>query len=191
MIDPHAVRAGVGIILAVLAFVPPRPSPIEVLASGNILAPTRHPPVPKDPTLIWLVPAAALDNGEKPSDARLSELGDAVDLIATEQAESALSKLEAPSIGQSSLADYGQYFRGVALFQLGRLDEARETLRVVRYRRPVGYLWEAVTLKEAEVAEAQKEFAAAVELYTELSTENSRGDGDVSPLERHESQAHS
>ena len=170
MIHPHVVRAGLGIILAVLAFVPPpRPSPTEVPARENVLAPTRHYPVPNDPTLIWLVPAAALDDGAKASDATLSELSAAVSLIATERAEPALSKLEAVPIGQSVLGDYVQYYRGVALFQLGRLDEARETLRVVRNRGPVGHLWEAVTLKAAEVAEAQEGFASAVELYTEVS----------------------
>jgi soluble lytic murein transglycosylase len=131
-----------------------------------VLRPTNHPIVPADLAQLWLAP----DKSRTARTAALEELAQAVKLEVDSNFAKALPILSRPSVQQGTLGHYALYYKGFAELRLGRPAEARITFRALAERGPVGYLTEAVALREAECAEALGDYAAAQAIYAHLST---------------------
>src|SRR5438132_12312148 len=85
----------------------------------------------------------------------------------------ALPFFEQPSLRRGSLGEYAEYYAGLAQLRVGRAEEARRTFQALASKDPVGYLAEAIALREADCDEALGDHSAAVAVYEKLS--KSRG----------------
>jgi peptidoglycan lytic transglycosylase len=138
------------------------------------LAPTNHPFVPAELSQLWLVP--------RPGGARtpaLEDLSSAVKLEVDNNFAKALPLLSKPALGLGPLGRYAEYYKGVAEFRLGRVEEARRTFQALRAGEPVGFLAEAAALREAECAESLGDYAAAVKIYARLADTKTTAPDDV------------
>jgi soluble lytic murein transglycosylase len=131
------------------------------------LAPTRHPPVPRDLSSLWLAPSDA-DHAARPPGNALASFAVGVRLQAEAKYEQALPLLSAAALADTRLADYATYYTASVELRLLRVDEARRHFAVLGARKPSGYLSEAAALGEAEAAEAQNDYAAALRIYDQL-----------------------
>jgi soluble lytic murein transglycosylase len=150
---PHAQRA--------------RPSDASVqLSSGfALLTPTIHPQLPRDLSQLWLAPDRSA------ADARTSvalAVSNAAKLASDGDFTRALTLVSAPAARQGPLGLYAAYYAGVAQLRLKRSAEALASFRALQAQRPVGYLWEASQIGEAEAQEALNQPAAAVTVYQRL-----------------------
>jgi soluble lytic murein transglycosylase len=132
-----------------------------------VLTPTRHQPVSRDPACLWLAPVDADHAARPPSDA-LASLAVAVRLQAGENYEQSLPLLNAPALAGTPLAEYATYYLARAELKLLRWDEARRRFAALSAGKPAGYLAEAAALGEAEAAEGQKDYPAALRIYNDL-----------------------
>ena len=154
---------------------PQAPTP----ARAADLQPTSHPPVPSDPSRLWLVPGAGWRPSPAEGGAALRELAEGASLIAKEQFAQALPRVSAPALATTILADYAIYLRGLAEQGLNHLDVARRAFAGLRAKKPAGALLELATLREAECAEGLGDFAGAVTLYETLTGQKTSAPDEV------------
>jgi soluble lytic murein transglycosylase len=134
-------------------------------ASGvAVLAPTSHPPVPRELSQAWLAPEHGASAARTPS----APLSIGVKLAAQGQYSKALTAVLEPITQRGLLADYATYYAGIAQLRLQRPNEALKTFRALRARKLVGYVAEAAALGEAAADEALNDPAAAVAVYERL-----------------------
>ena len=138
------------------------------------LAATAHPAIPDDPFELWLAPT---DTRRRTGPA-VTSLKSGIRLLAEARYAEALPLVRAKLAG-TPLADYAQYYRGLAELRLQRYDEARRTFDAMMARPLVGYLSEAVRLRDAEAAESQGDAAGAAAVYTELAAATTVNPADV------------
>jgi soluble lytic murein transglycosylase len=119
-------------------------------AAQRTLAATEHPPLPRDVSEYWFVPAPARVRPH-PDEARFAQ---AVKAIEAGDFSKALAVIDS-SLGETALADYVTYYRAVALQEASRLAEADAALTSLVEGKPQGHLSEAAPLKLAEVALAR------------------------------------
>jgi len=133
------------------------------------LAPTVHPPLPKVPTELWLVPA------ETPATTRASvlyqSLTDGVRALEDDDKHRALALLSKTSLKETPLADYATYYKGMAQLAVSKAADARKTLDELGDRRPAGYLSIAAALREAEACVALGDHRAALSIYEKLTAD--------------------
>ncbi len=142
----------------------PAPGQDEQTATVRLTS-SAYPPVPADPSSLWLAP----DKAVKASVSRvMTSFAEGVRLQADAKYGQALPLVASRALAGTPLADYGSYFRGVILLRQGKLDEAQQAFEELRAKEPVGYLSEAVRLREAETAEARGDYQTAVRIYEEL-----------------------
>ena len=143
--------------------------------AGIVLAPTNHPRVPADLSLLWLVPGKS----RAPRPAALTEFAEAVKLEVNSEFARALPIVSQPAIQQGVLGPYAEYYEGLAQLRLGRAAEARATFRALGARSPVGYVSEAAALREGESNEALGDPAGALAVYEKLSKTQTTSPDDV------------
>ena len=137
-----------------------KPAPAAPPASSNGVTTTDHPPLPGHPSRYWVVPdPQTLKTGQGLTGtlaqfARGARFVDAGDFAAG-------LPLVSVQLGSTPLAPYGRYYTGVALLGLGRAPEADAAFAAVGNRAD-GYLKDALPLRMAESAMAQKDPKRAV-----------------------------
>jgi len=129
------------------------------------LAPTNHPRVPGDLTLLWLAPS----NRQPDASSSSREVATAIKLVEKGDLTKALAMLSQPSAQDGPLAAYAAYYTGVAQQGLKQHEQARKTFQDLLSRRPIGYLAEAAAIGDATSAEALNDDAEAVRLYDALA----------------------
>ncbi|MQA31460.1 MAG: transglycosylase SLT domain-containing protein [Luteitalea sp.] len=144
----------------VLVAAVPRP-----LAQQPTLAPTSHPPLPRELGHFWLAPERTATAARASSP---SPFATAVHLQSTGDYAASLAIVSQPALQQGPLADYADYYAAVAHLRVGRSADARRLFQAIQSRSPVGYLGEAAAFGEAESAEAMSDPASAVEIYERL-----------------------
>ena len=142
---------------------------------GLALAPTNHPMLPRDSSLLWLAPGSQAAAPRSAS----RELATAMKLVDKGDYAKALPMLSQVSVQEGPLGGYASLYAGMAQRQLGRLSDARLTFQEIQLRRPVGYLSEAAALGEAECDEALSDHKAAVEIYERLSSTKTASPDDI------------
>jgi soluble lytic murein transglycosylase len=115
------------------------------------LTATEHPPLPRDLSEYWFVPASTRAR-PRPDEARFVQ---GVNAIAAGDFSKGLALIDGSNLGETALADYVTYYRAVALQEASRLPEADAALTSLIESKPPGYLNEAAPLKLAEVALAR------------------------------------
>ena len=144
-------------------------------AGGDlVLKPTNHPRLPVDPSDVWLVPTRPV-----PRTAVVNEFVTAVKLEVDSNFAKALPILSQSAIQEGVLGHYATYYQGLAELRLGRPADARRTFQSLAAKHPVGYLVEAVALREAECAEATGDQSAAMEIYERLAATRTTAPDDV------------
>ncbi len=128
------------------------------------LKPTEHPRLPGDSSKLWMVP----QKSNAARSAALSDFAAGVKLEVASDFARALPIFSSPAVQQGTLGAYAAYYKGLAELRLGRVEQARSTFRALASTQPVGYLAEAVALREAECDEGLGDRAAAVEIYERL-----------------------
>jgi soluble lytic murein transglycosylase len=136
-------------------------------ASAPVLKPTVHPRLPADSSQLWLAPDDTASRLART--APLVEFNAAVKLEVDNNFAKALPTLTQPAVQQSALGDYTVYYQGLAELRLGRAADARRTFQGLAAKPPIGYLVEAVALREAECDEALGDQAAAMQVYERLA----------------------
>jgi soluble lytic murein transglycosylase len=146
-------------------------APASVLTQP--LTATAHPALPDDPFELWLAPTEARRAGPA-----VTRLKSGIRLLSEARYDEALPLVRAQLAG-TPLADYAQYYTGVAELRLQRYDAARRTFDAMMARPLVGYLSEAVRLRDAEAAEGQGDTSGAAAVYTELAAATTVNPADV------------
>ncbi len=136
----------------------------DVTTGVAMLGPTRHPPVPRDLSQIWLAPV----KGPSYRPVVNANLQAATGMIDRREYSKALGVLTQPSMRQGILADYSTYYAGISQLELLRFDNAERTFKALRERKPFGYLSEAAALGQARAFEGQLDFASAIRVYEDL-----------------------
>jgi len=137
----------------------------RLVADLSVLAPTVHPQVPRDLSQLWLAP----DRTTPPvRTVAVAAVGTAARLTADGDFSKALTAVSAPGSRNGALGAYATYFAGLAQLKLKRASEALVSFQALEQLKPVGYLWEAAQLGEAEARENTNEPAAAVAIYQRL-----------------------
>jgi soluble lytic murein transglycosylase len=139
-----------------------------------VLRPTNHPRPPSELWQFWLAPA----KGASPTLA-MNELAAAVKLEVDGNFAKALPILSEPGVQQGTLGHYAQYYQGFAELRLGRPEDARRTFQTLASKNPVGFLVEAIALRDAEAADALGDQAAALAIYERLSKAKATAPDDV------------
>ncbi|HEY1911135.1 MAG TPA: transglycosylase SLT domain-containing protein [Vicinamibacterales bacterium] len=149
-------------------------APAAPAAGDLVLKPTNHPRLPVDPSDVWLVPTKIA-----PRTAVINEFVTAVKLEVDSNFAKALPILSQSAIQEGVLGHYAAYYQGLAELRLGRPADARRTFQSLAARHPIGYLAEAVALREAECAEAGGDQSAAMEIYARLAATKNTAPDDV------------
>ncbi len=157
-----------GVVLALVAGVPGiagRPGVRAASAdSGRAdLRPTAHPPVPRDLTDLWLVPARP----GAPS-AAVKNLARAVQLIEQGSYTEARPLIALPALGKTPVASYAAYYAALVDLRAGQPVRARQALRAVGESARDSVLAEWANLAEAEAAETAGDAKGAAALYAGL-----------------------
>ena len=140
------------------------------------LAPTAHPSLPRNESDLWLVPSAA-DRSARATTATQG-LANAVRLYQDGDYAAALAALNRVD-RTAAIADYIDYYKGLARLRLKQLPEARTTFESLLGRKPQGAIATAAALAQGEVAEAAGDHARAVEIYRRLADEKHTVNEDV------------
>ena len=135
------------------------------------LVPTAHRPLPAHPSLYWLVPDDTARAAASRENTPIGKFARGARLIADGQFTAGLPLVRGADVKATPLAAYAQYYEGLALVGLGRLDEAQETLASLDKRDPAGYLEEAVPMQLAEIATAKRDTKEALDQLEDLSDE--------------------
>jgi soluble lytic murein transglycosylase len=140
------------------------------------LAPTAHPSLPRNESDLWLVPSAA-DRSARATTATQG-LANAVRLYQDGDYAAALAALNRVDRA-AAIADYIDYYKGLARLRLNQLPEARTTFESLLGRKPQGAIATVAALAQGEVAEAAGDHARAVEIYRRLADEKHTVNEDV------------
>jgi soluble lytic murein transglycosylase len=135
--------------------------------NGAYLTPTAHPPLPENPDELWLTPKGAA--GRTGRAGALVVWARGVELYQDGKFADALGALTTPAVASTPLADYADYYGGLALIRLSRFAEARERLDPLVARGVSGYLAEGAALAAADAAEGAGDRARAIDLYERLA----------------------
>ena len=161
-----------GLLVLVPAASAPRAQQGRLSGSSNemppgltVLAPTAHPQVPRELSQLWLAPERGT-NSARPG--AFTSLNSASKLTADGDYSKALTLLSQPIAQEGPLGQYAAYYAGVAQLRLRRAADALKSFRELQDQKPVGYLWEAAALGEAEADEALGNPADAVRIYERL-----------------------
>jgi len=129
------------------------------------LAPTVHPPVARDASLLWMAPA---DSARTPTTAppALAHLQAALRLYADEKYEQALARFSQAAMPTFPLRAYAAYYAGVSELRLRRFEAAGR--RFAQLKRTPGFVGEAAALGEAEAAHELGKFREAANIYEEI-----------------------
>ncbi len=144
-----------------------------------VLKPTNHPRLPADPSQLWLAPVKARDGAGRAALGPTNDFVTAVKFEVDSNFASALPLLSQPAVQQGTLGPYAQYYQGLAELRLGRPSDARRTFQALAATRPVGYLAEAIAVREAECAEALGDQAAAMDIYERLAGMKTTAPDDI------------
>src|SRR6185503_10841123 len=87
------------------------------------LSPTVHPPLPSNPSELWLVPSE--NDRAARSTATFAALSGGVALFQQGDYAAALAKFTHPSLANTALVDYAKYYAGLSQLRLGQVAEAR------------------------------------------------------------------
>jgi soluble lytic murein transglycosylase len=140
-----------------------------------LLRPTDHPRVPQDLSQFWMAP----EKGRVRTAAQ-ANLATAIKFENDGQHSKALALLTNPATKQDGpLTAYVDYYRGLALFHLGRVADARATFQALQTAQPVGYLSEVAALREAECDDSLGDHAAELAVYERLSAVRTMAPDDV------------
>jgi soluble lytic murein transglycosylase len=157
---------GRSLTIGVLAFAGLVTFPSRIVGQ---LGPTAHPPLPRNASELWLVPA------DTPAMARASTtyepLTQAALAIAAGTNDRALTLASRPALAAAPLADYALYYKALAQLRLTRPAAARETFEALRTRSPAGYLSVAAAAGEAEASTALGDHARALGIYEKLTSD--------------------
>jgi soluble lytic murein transglycosylase len=168
---------GAALCLALASFVasyaqqPGRTADIHLDADDG-LGPTIHPPIPATLDELWLVPSDA-SRTQLLSSPGVAGLARGVEQYDSGRFAAALPLVSASSLGTSPLAPYAAYYTAATRLRLSQFAEARRAFAELRSRPMAGYLTEAALLGEAEAAEGQGDYAAAVGIYEQLMAQRS------------------
>ena len=144
----RALVTGAAIVAAVLhGSAEQQPQRPAAALSLDALTATAHPPLPREPSRLWLAPIARTRSS--PAYASFSR---GVRLHGQAKYAAALPLVRA-SLANTPLADYGQYYTALTELRLSRLDEARARFAALAARGPHGYVGDAARLRLAEIAE--------------------------------------
>ncbi len=135
------------------------------------LVPTAHQPLPAQPSLYWLVPDEAARAAASRENTPLARFARGAKLIADGQHTAGLPLVRGADLQATPVGAYAQYYTGLALAGLGRLDEAQSTLAALDARDPSGYLEEAVPMQRAEIASTALDPKEALDQLEDLSDE--------------------
>ena len=135
------------------------------------LVPTAHQPLPAQPSNYWLVPDEAARAAASRDNTPLARFARGAKLIAEEQYTAGLPLVRGADLQATPVGAYAQYYTGLALAGLGRLDEAQKTLAALDARDPAGYLEEAVPMQLAEIASTALDTKEALDQLEDLSDE--------------------
>jgi soluble lytic murein transglycosylase len=157
------------------------------LASGNpvlaqsgrsdVLAPTAHPPLPKSPSELWLVPTDK-DVSQRVL-APLGPLTEGAAKFAAGDYAGAFPLVSQPSLGATALRDYASYYSALSLLRLSKSAEARKRFHDLRENRLEGYLAVGSAIGEAEAAEALGDYKSASAIYKTLAEAKATVNEDV------------
>jgi soluble lytic murein transglycosylase len=120
---------------------------------------------------------SATDRSARPTTANQGLAG-AVRLYQSGDYGPALSALQRLD-GGGPLAEYVEYYKGLALLRLNRLPEAKSTLDALKARKPQGAIAAASALAQGDVAEAAGDARAAMAIYQALALEKQLVNEDV------------
>ncbi|MEQ1909677.1 MAG: lytic transglycosylase domain-containing protein [Vicinamibacterales bacterium] len=143
----------------------PSDAPGAMPSGLAILAPTVHPQIPRDLSLLWLAPDRGIVAARTAAAASVSS---AAKLTADGEFTKALTLVSQSSVRDGVLAPYAAYVAGIAQLRLQRASDALASFRMLQAQKPVGYLSEAAQLGEAEAQEELDAPAAAVAVYQRL-----------------------
>jgi soluble lytic murein transglycosylase len=135
------------------------------------LAPTAHPPLPASPSQYWLVPDDPSPSTSARTDTPEARFARAIRLLEERKLEAAQALIDPTALSQSPLANYGFYYKAVALMGLSRYAEAEALLASLEARGPEGYVHEQLTLRLAELALARGDAKRAVDILEHLTDE--------------------
>ncbi len=108
------------------------------------------------------------DRGSAPPPA-LAGFATGLRLLREAKHAQALPYFRSPALKGTPLEHYARYHAGLAYLGMSRPEEARSEFAQVRGAKPVGYLLEAATLREAEAATAASDHAGAARLYEQAA----------------------
>jgi soluble lytic murein transglycosylase len=115
------------------------------------LAATEHPPLPRDLSDYWFVPASTRVR-PRPDEARFVQ---GVRAMVAGDFAKGLALIEGSNLDETALSDYVTFYRATALQESSRLAEADAALTSLVEGKPQGYLNEAAAIKLGEVALAR------------------------------------
>jgi soluble lytic murein transglycosylase len=145
-----------------------RPADIQLHADDG-LNPTIHPPLPASLDELWLVPSDGAKSQLLASPG-VTGLVKGIQLYGSGNYAAALPLVSAQSLATSPLAPYAAYYTAATRLRLSQFAEARRGFAALRARPIAGYLAEAALVGEAEAAEEQGDYAAAVAIYELLTS---------------------
>ena len=162
----HAVVvAGITGVLALIEPAVPRAQPTLAVEPVTSLAPTIHPPVAREVGTMWMAPSEA-DRVAAASNPALGYLQEALNLYAQEKYELALARFASAATPTSPLRNHAAYYAAVSELRLERFTAARR--RFSDLKDAQGFLSEAAALGEAESAQGEGDYGAAVRIYERL-----------------------
>lgn len=129
------------------------------------IVPTVHPGVPQSADAMWYVPRVS-DVSIPPA---VVDLARGVRMLEENgDAAAALPLVSHASLAKTDVADYAQFYTGIALQRLNRLPEAEAAFAAVAEREPEGFLAGFASYKQADVREARGDFAGALAIQEKL-----------------------
>ena len=149
---------------------------IAAASAQGPLGPTAHPPLPRSESDLWLVPSA----GDRSARATAANQGlaSAVRLYQTGDYAAALTALSRVDRA-AAIADYVDYYRGLARLRLKQVAEAKKTFATLLARKPPGAMLTLAALAHGEAAEEAGDHREAMEIYRRLAGEKGAANEDV------------
>ena len=143
----------------------PSDAPGAMSSGLALLAPTVHPQIPRDLSLLWLAPDRGVVAARTTAATAVST---AAKLTTDGEFTKALTLVSPPSVREGVLGPYAVYVTGIAQLRLKRASDALTSFRTLQAQKPIGYLWEAAQLGEADAQDALDAPATAVAIYQRL-----------------------
>jgi soluble lytic murein transglycosylase len=150
------VVAVIGVALGVGARAQSAPAAAGGQAAPVSTTTTAHTPLPMHPSRYWVVPDAQASRVAQSGNGGLAQFARGAKLIQESRFTAGLPLVANAPVDSTPLVGYSHYYAGVALLGLGRTNEADAEFSVID-GRVEGYLKEALPLRMAESALAQKD----------------------------------